>query len=144
MQEEFQRLSTSRLPGLGLLLVGVEVLVFQGGSVVAKSLTTNPLLMLLIRDILQFTFQVPPSSHKSFSKLLTFSIQISSRCPQPFSQAMTLFLKVIDFHNLFSFQMFSFFIQVDVSSFSCEAFPPGSVSLDTSMRFDIFPSQTLP
>ena len=130
--------------------MGVEVVVFQGGSVVAKSLTTNPLLMLLIRDILQFTFQVPPSSPKSFScatffcKLLTSSIQISSRCPQPFSQAMTLFLKVNDFHNLFSFQMFSFFIQVDVSSFSCEAFPPGSVSSDTSMRFDIFPSQTLP
>ena len=52
--------------------MGVEVVVFQGGSVVAKSLTTNPLLMLLIRDILQFTFQVPASSPKSFSCVTFF------------------------------------------------------------------------
>ena len=52
----------SCIPGLGLLLVGLEVLVFQGGSVLAKSLATNPLLMLLLRDILQFSFQVKSSN----------------------------------------------------------------------------------
>ena len=52
---------SSYLPGLGLLLVGVEVLVFQGGSVVAKSLPTDPLVMLLLRDVLQLSQQLPPA-----------------------------------------------------------------------------------
>ena len=62
LQVENQKCLPSCIPGLGLLLVGLEVFVFQGGSVLAKTLATNPLLMLLIRDILQFSFQVKSSN----------------------------------------------------------------------------------
>ena len=96
LQEEYQKIQTlqvenqkclpSCIPGLGLLLVGLEVFVFQGGSVLAKSLATNPLLMLLLRDILQFSFQV------KFSKFSTYPC--TCRCPQLSCQAKTLFLEV--------------------------------------------------
>ena len=49
------------LPGLGILLVAIEVIVFQGGSVVAKNLSINPLLLLLLKDLLQVSYNVPTS-----------------------------------------------------------------------------------
>ena len=44
---------------LGIILVMIGIIVFQGGSVVAKKLQINPFLMVLIRDILQGSINTP-------------------------------------------------------------------------------------
>ena len=61
MKTEESKCYKGLLPGLGILLVAVEVLVFQGGSVVAKNLSINPLLLLLLKDLLQVSYNVPSS-----------------------------------------------------------------------------------
>ena len=51
--------TSKKFPFLGIVLVLIGIIVFQGGSVVAKKLTINPFLMILIRDILQFSITAP-------------------------------------------------------------------------------------
>ena len=49
----------SRIPGIGILLVLVAIVINQGGNVVAKKLSTNSFTMLFYRDMLILSWQAP-------------------------------------------------------------------------------------
>ena len=48
-----------RIPCFGIILIFTAVSVFQAGSVVAKKMTIHPMMMLLLRDIIQISFTTP-------------------------------------------------------------------------------------
>ena len=62
---------TKKIPCFGIILILVGITMFQSGSVIAKKLNVNPFLMVLIRDIIQASFNVPfliHSNESSFPK----------------------------------------------------------------------------
>ena len=58
-EKQKEEKKVSSIPFLGIILVLCAVTIFQGGSVVAKKLTINPFLLVLIRDVLQASFNAP-------------------------------------------------------------------------------------
>ena len=54
-KNETQTSCSEKIPCLGIMLIIAGVTVFQAGSVLAKKMTVNPLLMLLIRDFFQLS-----------------------------------------------------------------------------------------
>ena len=54
-KNETQTSCSEKVPCLGIMLIIAGVTVFQAGSVLAKKMTVNPLLMLLIRDFFQLS-----------------------------------------------------------------------------------------
>ena len=48
-----------RVPGMGILLVIATILIYQGGNVVAKKMSTPPFLMILIRDVISLFLTAP-------------------------------------------------------------------------------------
>ena len=57
--EEEKESKIKKIPFLGIILILLKVTIFQGGSVVAKKLDINPFLLVLIRDVLQASFNTP-------------------------------------------------------------------------------------
>ena len=48
-----------RVPGMGILLVIATIVIYQGGNVVAKKMSTPPFLMILIRDVISLFLTAP-------------------------------------------------------------------------------------
>ena len=48
-----------KIPCFGIILVFVAITIYQGGSVVAKKLNINPILMVLMRDVITASFNMP-------------------------------------------------------------------------------------
>ena len=44
---------------MGILLVIATILIYQGGNVVAKKMSTPPFLMILIRDVISLFLTAP-------------------------------------------------------------------------------------
>ena len=48
-----------RVPGMGILLVIATIVIYQGGNVVAKKMSTPPFLMILVRDVISLFLTAP-------------------------------------------------------------------------------------
>ena len=48
-----------RIPGMGILLTILYICIYQGGNVVAKTMTVNPLMMIFLRDLITLLYTVP-------------------------------------------------------------------------------------
>ena len=48
-----------RVPGMGIILLVITIVIYQGGNVVTKKMTTSPFLIIFLRDFFAVIMQTP-------------------------------------------------------------------------------------